>query len=151
MILNKKIIFILVASVLVLSLALFLVFSLVGHPNPSNRMKIIKINEAEFKVETAISQEELERGLSGRDNLCENCGMLFEFDKKGEQAFWMKGMKFPLDIIWINGDKIVYIARNIPADYGETIRPEVEADRVLEINSGTADRLGIKEGDKVEF
>jgi len=63
----------------------------------------------------------------------------------------MKGMKFNLDIVWINDSKIVYIAKNVSRDSKEIIIPEFEADKVLELNAGMADGLGIKEGDEIKF
>jgi uncharacterized protein len=77
--------------------------------------------------------------------------MLFEFPEKGKRGFWMKGMKFNLDIVWLDDSKIVHIAKNVSCDSKEIIIPEVEADKVLEINAGMADGLGIKAGDEISF
>jgi uncharacterized protein len=114
-----------------------------------NKSKSIEINGNNFKVEIVSSPEKMAKGLGKRDNLCEKCGMLFEFSEKGRHAFWMKGMRFNLDIIWIDGDRIVHIAENVAHDSLEVIKPEVEADSVLEINAGLAKKLNIKAGDKI--
>lgn len=116
-----------------------------------NKLKDIKINGNKLKVETANSSEKLARGLGGRNSLCDKCGMLFEFSEKGRHSFWMKGMRFNLDIIWIDGDEIVYIVRNVSYNSSETITPEVKADRVLEVSAGISDRLNIEAGDMIEF
>ena len=109
----------------------------------------IGINGRKFQVEIVRTEKEREKGLSGRERICENCGMLFVFPEKGKQVFWMKGMKFNLDIVWISEEKITYIAKNVSRDLKETIRPEVLSDKVLELNAGTADDLDIEIGDGI--
>src|SRR5690349_12394377 len=61
----------------------------------------ITIDNATFSVVVAKTPEEREKGLSGRDSLAQNSGMLFVFDHPDTYTFWMKGMKFPLDMIFI--------------------------------------------------
>lgn len=111
----------------------------------------IKIDGHRFKIETVASLKEREQGLSGRKSLCQNCAMLFLFEKKDKHSFWMKEMNFDLDIIWISGNEIVYIAKNVSHEEGANsfISPDVKADKVLEINSGLCDKLGIKVGDEI--
>jgi hypothetical protein len=131
-----------------------LIFAFIFFQNYSihgNRLENIRINKNKFKVEVVDSSEKLSKGLGGRDGLCGKCGMLFEFSEKGRHSFWMKGMRFNLDIIWIDGNEIVHIAKNIPYDSSETITPEAKADKVLEIKGGLADRIGIKAGDMIKF
>lgn len=111
----------------------------------------IKINKEHiFNVERASGKEKREKGLAGRKSICGACGMLFEFKDSGRHAFWMKGMRFNLDILWISNGEIVYIAKNVPYDSQETITPQIESDKVLEINAGIADKLGVKVGDRLE-
>ncbi len=113
--------------------------------------KIISINGKKFKIELARSPEEQRKGLGERENLCLDCGMLFVFSQKGEYSFWMKDMRFPLDILWISDDKIIFIAKNIPSDYQGIITPPAPASRVLEINAGLVDKYRIKKKDRVVF
>jgi uncharacterized membrane protein (UPF0127 family) len=66
-----------------------------------------------LSVEVADTPAERGRGLSGREMLPENSGMLFVFDTPGRYGFWMYGMKFPLDIIWIDESlRVVYFVEN---------------------------------------
>lgn len=106
-----------------------------------------------IKVEIASTASARERGLSGRENLIPGRGMLFVFPKRGSHAFWMKGMKFSIDIIWIDGNKIVDIASRalLPLDGEEPriYRPRGEANFVLEARAGSAEMLGWKIGDEV--
>jgi uncharacterized membrane protein (UPF0127 family) len=69
-----------------------------------------------LSVEVADTPAERGRGLSGREMLPENSGMLFVFDTPGRYGFWMYGMKFPLDIIWIDERlRVVYFVENVTA------------------------------------
>jgi len=75
-------------------------------------IKTACINNNCFEVEIAKSQEEKKKGLSLREDLPFNSGMLFVYNKENFYSFWMKDMNFPLDIIWINADnKIVHIEK----------------------------------------
>lgn len=114
-----------------------------------NKKNVIKINNNEIKLEIAKNIEQRKRGLGGREELCSNCGMLFEFPEKGRYAFWMKDMKFPLDIVWISDGRIVHLEKNVKSDLKGTLDPEVQADRILEINAGKSDELGLNVGLKI--
>jgi hypothetical protein len=114
----------------------------------------VEIGGVTVKVEIASDPAEMAKGLSGRESLGENRGMLFVFAEPDQTAFWMKDMKFPLDIIWIQGDEIVDIAANLPplaGDYVSTYSPRVPANYVLEVNAGFTAEHGVKVGDKVKI
>lgn len=118
------------------------------------REKILKINDAIFAVEVADTPGSRAKGLSGRESLGENRGILFVFDEPGYYSFWMKDMLISLDFIWINNDEIVQVNENIrPEDYPppKYFTPKYPADSVLEVNSGTIKKFNIKPGDKVSF
>lgn len=115
----------------------------------------VRIGDKTFSVELALTSEQQALGLGQRDSLAENSGMLFVFKPASRQTFWMKDMRFDLDMVWIADGKILDITRHAPAPKegtmaGElpTYSPKTEADYVLEINSGQAD--GMKIGDRVE-
>lgn len=113
-----------------------------------NKIKKIRINETIIWAETVASEEKQHLGLIGRKKFCSNCGMIFEFENPGLHTFTMRGMNFPLDIVWINGNKIVDISKNVPVDT-RTISPGKKVDRVLEIPSGTCEIKSIKIGDQI--
>jgi len=102
-------------------------------------------------VSIADTPEERNQGLSGVESLPTDEGKLFIFDKEGEYGFWMKDMKIPLDIIWINNERrIVHIEENVspesyPAIYGS---PE-PARFVLEVNAFFTSTFRINVGDTV--
>jgi len=116
--------------------------------------KEIKVGGARFYVEVADTPIARARGLSGRDSLASDSGMLFLFSEPGTQVFWMKDMKFPIDIIWIKGEKVIGMVIGAEPedeeDYELYKSPE-PVDKVLEINAGLVSRLGIKVGDQIAF
>lgn len=114
----------------------------------------VKVGEAIFKVEIADTPELRSKGLSGRGYLKPDEGMLFIFPFPGNYGFWMKNMKFPLDIIWIKDNKIVGMIIGAEPEMEEPLtvyNPPEPIDKVLEINAGLTQKLGIKIGDNVVF
>ena len=118
----------------------------------------LQINGGKLKVEIADTQVKRSKGLGGRQRLGENEGMLFIFQRLDKYPFWMKGLNFPLDFIWIKGDRVVDILENVPPPLsGQSdsslprYLPKVEVDKVLEVNSGTIHRLNIKSGDIIKL
>lgn len=106
-----------------------------------------------MRLEIADDDAERLQGLSGRESLDDDAGMLFVFEGEGIYPFWMKDMRFPLDMVWIDGDRVVDIATLPPPDPGAPVParhiPFTKADRVLEINAGEAERLGLMVGSQV--
>lgn len=122
----------------------------------NNPSATVKINNETFKVEVADNPESQQIGLSNHESLPKNQGMLFLFEDKAYHTFWMKNMNFPIDIIFINDNKIVSIAKNAQPsknsdDDLELFKPSEPINRVFEINAGLADEHNIKEGDAVEI
>lgn len=99
---------------------------------------------------------ERSRGLSGvqLDQLNAE-GMLFQFDSPKERTFWMKGMKFDLDVVWMKEGKIVKIDRNVPApkngeDPVYMRSTPLQVDQVLELPAGGVDQWGFAIGAMVD-
>ncbi len=111
------------------------------------------INDKQFLVEVAQSDAQKSLGLSGREGLNQNAGMLFVFNKPSKQFFWMKGMKFTIDIVWIDENKKIvgFVENAKPEDYPETYPSPQNVAYVLEIGSGEVKKQGIKIGDGVIF
>lgn len=122
-------------------------------PAKKENIKYVKIAGQNIKVNLAATDKAREQGLSGRNDLKENEGMLFIFDHEGLYSFWMKDMNFPIDIIWINKDlKVVYIKKNaLPESYPETYSPSENAKYVLEVVSDFSEKNDLKAGDSVIF
>ena len=113
----------------------------------------VKFKEVVVKAQVAQTPAEKERGLSGRDYLESNEGLLFIFNQSGFYPFWMKDMKFPIDIVWISEDKkVIDISENIsPETYPQTFTSKLPARYVLEVNAFWIRKSGIKLGDAVSF
>ena len=109
----------------------------------------------EFPVELAVTPKERERGLGYRASLAPDHGMLFLFGVPAKYDFWMRGMQFPLDFLWIADKKIVEITPNVPAPAANEapvqLTPKYPVDKILELNAGTAERYSIQIGDEVTF
>lgn len=114
----------------------------------------IEIQGVRFPVEIAATKKEKERGLSNRNNVAPGHGMLFTYDHKEQYRFWMKGMNFPIDIVWIDESTVVDIAENIPVPIGSSAAiyvARVPVNRVLEINAGEVKKFDIRIGDKIRY
>lgn len=95
-----------------------------------------------------------EKGLMFREGLKDDEAMLFVFDQVCLPSFWMKNVKFPLDIIWIDSDKkIVGIKEEAPVcEQGcEVYPPAKECKFALEVNAGFVRKNNLKIGDSVNF
>lgn len=109
----------------------------------------------EFIVEIADTYSKRIKGLSGREFLPENTVLLFVFDEPGYPGIWMKDMKFPIDILWLQGSlsstlKIVHIEKDIsPQTYPTIFYPTALSTHVLEANTGFADVFNLKVGDNL--
>lgn len=144
-------------SVILIVVFIFVVFFLINSNYSNildvNKIKYVKIGDAKIKVDLAKTAEQQEKGLSIKNSLKDNEGMLFIFSKASIHHFWMKGMVFPIDIIWINDDfKIIYIEKNVqPDSYPQTFGPNKESRYVLEIKALFSEKNNLKEGDIVQF
>lgn len=110
----------------------------------------VVIKNQEFGVEIARTERARLKGLSEREYLAMNKGMLFIFDDPGIYPFTMKDTSISLDIVWILDNKIVNIkSRAMPGE--ATIFPNSEANYVFEIRPGYASAGGWKVGDVVDI
>jgi len=79
--------------------------------------------------------------------------MLFVFDRPGPYGIWMKDMRFPIDILWLDSSKqVVSIKRRAePSSYPDIFTPEADAEYVLEISAGFAGEHDLKIGNQISF
>lgn len=132
-----------------------------GQSQVNNKPQVIVRGLTVF-AEVAKTREQRQKGLSKRDSLPFNEAMLFVFERSGNYAIWMKDMKFPIDIVWIdnspNGDKkVVDIAQNAVPEPGKDDNelrryvPKSDALYILEINAGLVRANDLQVGDVVSF
>jgi uncharacterized membrane protein (UPF0127 family) len=106
----------------------------------------------EFAVELAESPEQRAQGLMYRKMLAADAGMLFVEPGEREQLMWMKNTLIPLDMLFIRADGTIHSIHERAVPRSEaTISSRGPVKSVLELNGGTAARLGIKPGDKVIY
>lgn len=114
----------------------------------------VSIGKATFSTKLARTEKELERGLGGVQELQPKEGMLFVFNSSQEWTIWMKGMRIPIDIVWLDENKkVVHIERNVQPDAYPYIvyAPPEPAKYVLELKAGSAQRYDITNGSTALF
>ena len=143
---NFKLIF----SLLVLSMVL----TACSQPESS---ATISIKEKVFIVDIVADQESYQKGLSGRDSLADNQGMLFIFPDRQIRSFWMKDMNFSIDILWLVDDTVIGWESRLPVPLPMlTVQPPVykspePVNQILELPAGAVDDLDIKLGDIIKI
>ncbi|MBI4097769.1 MAG: DUF192 domain-containing protein [Candidatus Levybacteria bacterium] len=141
----------LIGAFVVIFIALIITSLILGQ-----RSTKVLVNGETFTVTLAKTEKERQIGLSKTDKIGENQGMLFIFEKADYYPFWMKEMKFPIDIIYINADKVTTVIDNAKpitnADGNlEVYEPAEKSDKVLELKAGTAKKHSIKKGTSVKI
>ncbi|MEK9175139.1 MAG: DUF192 domain-containing protein [Patescibacteria group bacterium] len=115
----------------------------------------VVIKSIRIPVLLAKTDEEIQKGLSGMISLEKNKGMLFIFSQSYVYRFWMKDMMFPIDIIWINNNKVVDIENNVLNNFDISkphfYTPRTPVNFVLEVNARFASENKIKIGDTISF
>jgi len=145
----KKVFFSLLAICIFVNL--FIIYN-IFHTTP-----LAIINSHDFYLDVALTPQQKEIGLAKYTSLPDNKAMYFPFDHEDYYSFWMKGMHFPIDIIFLRNKKIVTIYSSVPTpSQGQTnsfpmYKPKSPADSVLEINAGLSEKYGFKEGDVAEI
>lgn len=122
-----------------------------------NSINQIKVGDNTLSVEVVNTPQSITLGLSGREAIRAD-GMLFVFQEKKPVAFWMKEMKFDLDMIWIANGKVLGFVENVPKPLPETpleqlplYRPHTDVEMVLELPAGKVKELSIQEDDTVQL
>jgi uncharacterized membrane protein (UPF0127 family) len=121
-------------------------------PSGSNAVHAMIDGQA-LTLDLATSTAQREQGLGGRAGLDPMQGMLFVFAKDGTYSFWMKDMRFSIDIVWLDAaGRIVFAAEDVaPQSYPAIITPRTKARYVLEVSAGYMRAHGISVGDTVTF
>ncbi len=106
-----------------------------------------------FRASVANTPELRKQGLSDTLVLPDDEAKLFIFDTVDTYSFWMKDMNYPIDIFWLDENKIiVHIEEDVQPDtYPTSFKPSLPALYVLETNAGIATQLGVVVGDTVDF
>ena len=119
----------------------------------------VRISALAINAEQARTAEEKAQGLSGRESLAGDAGMLFVYEEARQPAFYMRDMRLPLDFIWISAAGIVVdLTEDVPPPAPGTsvsdlplYRPTTPIRYVLEVNAGVVRDAGVTVGDTVRF
>jgi uncharacterized protein len=122
----------------------------------SDLKTIVTVNGFKLTADLAITDEQKAEGLAVKDFLKENEGMLFIYEQPSNQSFWMKDMKFPIDIIWLDSNgTVVHIEQNLQPCVSvlncPIYTPDLEAMYVLETVAGFSQRHNIVNGTNIDF
>ena len=124
---------------------------------PHERGPSVTVGDVRYSVLLADTLALQIKGLSGHPGLDENEGMLFVFEDSIERSFWMKDMKFDLDLIWISNNKVIEITQNVlkpkqdtPDNRLQTYTSQDDIDMVLEVNAGDAQKFNINVGNTIQ-
>jgi uncharacterized membrane protein (UPF0127 family) len=120
-------------------------------PNIHRTDQILTIGEkVTVRAQVVETPEDIERGLSGRELMAADEAMLFVFEEKDTYPFWMRDMRFPIDILWISDDQIVDLDEGLnPSSFPQTFESALPINRVLEVPAGFVQVHQIKEGDRI--
>jgi uncharacterized membrane protein (UPF0127 family) len=116
-------------------------------------MRSLIVGGQTYRLEVADTEVTYQKGLGDRLSLPQNRGMVFVYPNPQPLCFWMKDMRFSLDIIWLNGDKqIIKIAPGVaPSTYPKTYCSDSTAEYVVELNAGQAQLLHLRLGQTLHF
>ncbi len=139
-----------VAIAVFLVLAIAILFIRFKSPHPTVHFP----DGTVVSVEIADSPEERRVGLSDHIFLDPDRGMLFMLDGLSRPAFWMKDMKFPIDIVWLRDGIVVGIEPSMPVSTDmnpPSVRPNGDINQVLEVNAGFALKHDLKPGQSLDI
>ena len=142
--------------ILIFGLLLLLIAGYVFYQFSFNQhaTKQVTIAKHTFTAEVVTKTKEQQIGLTKYASLSAEKAMLFTFPKADTHPFWMRNMKFPIDILFLKENAVVGVVANAqPAKATDNHIPtygnNLTSDAVLEISAGLVKKYGIKEGDKV--
>jgi uncharacterized protein len=116
----------------------------------------VTVKGFELNADVPITSELMARGLAVKNQLKESEAMLFVFEESAQHSFWMKDMKFPIDIIWLDSDgKVVHIEQNLQPCVSVLIctsySPDIDSQYVLETVAGFTQRHNISVGTDIDI
>ena len=115
---------------------------------------IANISGETIQLEVAQTPQQQATGLMFRESLADNRGMLFPFASERTARFWMKNVPISLDMIFLNGDRVVGLATDVPPCTDEPCPiygPDALVNKVIELRGGRAKELNVRVGDAIEI
>ena len=120
---------------------------------PASELTIVSASGPHrFKIEVAETPEQMEQGLMFRTSLAPDSGMLFVYPQPTVATMWMRNTLIPLDMLFVDAQgRIVNIHQRAVPQSDNVIPAAAPVRAVIELNGGTAARLGIEPGDQVIY
>lgn len=114
----------------------------------------VTLSGESFKLELAVTDDQIRTGMMGRESLADDEGMLFVFPDAEVRHFWMKNCLIPLDVVFLDDDGRIVSITTMPApDPDDRTFPRYSsrwpAQFAIELAAGRADELGLREGDPI--
>ncbi|MCX6763042.1 MAG: DUF192 domain-containing protein [Candidatus Moranbacteria bacterium] len=116
-----------------------------------NQIKRVYVRDVMVKAEVVKTETRIEKGLAGRASLPAGRGMLFEMPDQDTQHFWMKDMRFAIDIIWIENNRVIGCEKNISPGDPRIFTSPGDARYVLEVPEGFCDQDKVMVNDEVKI
>ncbi len=137
-------------AVVVVAIVAIIAILIVGMMQPR---VTVQLGDGVFKAQVARTDSELKRGLSGVSEFSKDQALLFVFPKDDTYGVWMKDMRIPIDIVWLDKNKKVIhaVSNATPESYPKTFRPPKPARYIVELASGTIKTRAIKIGVIAKF
>lgn len=141
--------------ILIAGLVALLIYSVVLYAVTTFQPTVeVRMGSGVYHLQLADTETERTQGLSGVEKVSPGGGLLMKFDSDDTWGIWMKDMKIPLDIVWLNSDKTaIYIVKNASPELStDTVfTPKTSARYVIELPAGGVDQAGIKTGMTATF
>jgi uncharacterized protein len=119
-----------------------------GHqPASSLPLRQMRIGSQTFDLEIATKMHDQNVGLMHRDHLDSDHGMLFVFGGEEERYFYNEDVHFSLDLLFLDSTGKIVSIKRLEAYNARTVPSDAPAQYTIELNAGTAARLGLKVGD----
>jgi uncharacterized membrane protein (UPF0127 family) len=120
-------------------------------PQSNLRTITMQIGRQTFTLEVADTEPTRETGLMNRDSMPANHGMIFVFEDEEERGFYMKNTRFPLDILFIDGNGKVVSSKSMKPYDLRTTPSDAPAKYAIELNAGAAQSSGVSVGDQLNI
>ncbi len=148
---KKSLIGILIFALVLMAIAVYFIFNPVDYSEKEWDKANLKVGDKTISVYLAETSLERKKGLSGFNSISNSEGMLFIFNQKQKPGFWMKGMEFSIDIIWVSDGLVTEISPDLPYDQKTLTKyyPSQDVNQVLEVKAGWAKINDIQVGDQV--
>lgn len=143
---DQKVTFLIAAAVIIATMG-FVLYWFMPKDN------VAYIEHGMHTISARIADDDISRqiGLGGVEHLAPNEGLIMVYDQPDSHSIWMKDMKIPIDVLWINDEgEVIHLEQDMrPESYPSIYRSKRPALYVLELSSGAVHRLNIKIGTKL--